>query len=140
MEYINESHTFYTIELRSSTGEIYTQYDLKPIIFHHPDRDIAVLHLKNEEQVLPFLKQLNFNLLETESYKAVEDEELIFHGHEVFDSDPTRAFDGEESQANLSLSAPRTVHGTLSGRTKHQVRSNSAHRSNLGCMIDILQH
>lgn len=121
MEYINESHTYYTIELRSSTGEIFTQYELKPLIFHHPDRDIAVLHLQEEDKALPFLQRLNFQLLETETYQAVENEELIFHGHEVFDSDPMKAFDGEASESNISLSAPRTVNGRLSGRTKYQV-------------------
>jgi hypothetical protein len=123
MEYINESHTYYTVELRSSTGEIFTQYDLKPIIYHHPDRDLAVLHLQSEETSLSFLKDLNFRVLDTESYLPADDEELIFHGHEVFDGDINKAFEGEQdpSQPNLTLSAPRTMKGSLAGRTKHQV-------------------
>jgi hypothetical protein len=127
MEYINESHTYYTVELRSSTGEVFTQYDLKPIIYHHPDRDMAVLHLQNEEKSLTFLRDLNFRVLDTESYLASDDEELVFHGHEVFDGDTNQAFEGEQdsSQPNFTLSAPRTMKGVLSGRTKHQVRMRS---------------
>lgn len=127
MEYINESHTYYTIELRSSTGEIFTQYDLQPIIYHHPDRDLAVLHLQNEETSLSFLKELNFRVLETEMYLAGEDEDLVFHGHEVFESDVNKVFEGDQSQSqsNSTLSAPKTVHGSLSGRTKYQARSYS---------------
>jgi hypothetical protein len=120
---MNETHTHYTIELRSSTGEIFTQYDLQPVIYHHPDRDLAVLHLHDEENSLSFLKQLNFRVLETESYSPADNEELIFHGHEVFDGNLSRAFDegGNDSTANLTLSAPRTVSGIFCGRTQYQV-------------------
>jgi hypothetical protein len=117
---MNESHTHYTVELRSSTGEIFTQYDLNPIVYHHADRDLAVLHLQDEENSLSFLKELNFSVLETESYNPQDNEALLFHGHEVFQGDMNKAFDGQ-SEANSTLSAPRTVSGTLSGRTQYQV-------------------
>ncbi len=74
MPSINENHTHYTLELRSTTGEVFTSADLLPRIAYHPDRDIAVLHLEHETSALNFLKQLSFNLLETEEYIPAENE------------------------------------------------------------------
>ena len=74
MSQINENHTFYTVELRAPNGDIYTQLDLKPFIFHHPERDIAVLHLTEETEVLELIKGMNFEVLDTESYLPKENE------------------------------------------------------------------
>lgn len=74
MPMINENHTHYTLELRSTTGEVFTSIDLLPRVVHHPDRDIAVLHIEQEIESMEFLKQLNFILLDTEEYLPADDE------------------------------------------------------------------
>lgn len=120
MSQINENHTFYTLELRSQNGGIYTQLDTRPYIFHHPDKDIAVLHLENETSSLELIKQVNFQILDLEEYAPSEDEKLTFYGHEVFE-DTSNAWDGvSSSESPNSLSSPRTVNGYLAGRTKYQ--------------------
>lgn len=46
---VNESHCHYTIELRREDGMFMTQDNLIPHTFHHPFRDLSVLHIDDED-------------------------------------------------------------------------------------------
>lgn len=45
MRYVNEKNTHYTAELRHADGHFTTQVELKPIVYHHATRDLAILEL-----------------------------------------------------------------------------------------------
>ena len=45
---VNETHTHYTVEMRQDSGIFLTQTELTPTVYHHPTRDLAVLHLDSE--------------------------------------------------------------------------------------------
>jgi hypothetical protein len=62
---LNETHSHYTIELRQDDGVFMTQIDLKPSVYHHPTRDLAVLHLeeKSEQKDLELLQDLGYQKL-----------------------------------------------------------------------------
>ena len=40
LQAVNESHTYYTVEVRHSDGVFHTQLDLLPRVYHHPTRDL----------------------------------------------------------------------------------------------------
>ena len=76
---MNEDHTHYSIELRHPSGIFETQFELIPISFHHKTRDLAVLHLINEQNVIDVLKSLKFPIFEL----ATEDELIKYGGVSV---------------------------------------------------------
>lgn len=78
MAHINENHTTYTVEIRGQNGDILTQLDIQPYIFHHPEKDLAVLHFNDEANSLELLNQLGYQFLEIETYLPEENEVLFF--------------------------------------------------------------
>ena len=60
---INEKHTHYTIEMRYEDGVFINSGDLYPMVFHHPTRDMAVIHIDQEKMTTDLYKDLQ---LETE--------------------------------------------------------------------------
>lgn len=52
---VNEKHTHYTIELRADDGVFLTQLELLPRSYHHPSRDLCVLHIDDEQKVFDML-------------------------------------------------------------------------------------
>ena len=48
LQYVNQSHTHYTVELRNEEGVFVTQSECHPVSYHHRTRDLAVLHLEDE--------------------------------------------------------------------------------------------
>ncbi len=44
---INEHYCHYSIETRDKKGVFISQHDLHPCVYHHPSRDLAVIHLDN---------------------------------------------------------------------------------------------
>lgn len=69
LRYIDERHTYYTMEVRDQTGCVVSSYELFPRTFHHPSRDVAVLHLENEiallEELNGFGVDLGLNLIDS---------------------------------------------------------------------------
>jgi hypothetical protein len=58
LSYVNEKHTHYCVELRQEDGSFLTQSELIPRSYHHPTRDLAILHLAEEESTVELLKKL----------------------------------------------------------------------------------
>ena len=42
---MNEKHTVHTVEVRYDDGIFMIQLDLYPKVYHHPTKDLCVLHL-----------------------------------------------------------------------------------------------
>ncbi len=59
LQYVNEKHTHYTVEMRHIDGEFITQLDLKSRIYLHSHRDLAVMHFEEEDKALGLLKKLD---------------------------------------------------------------------------------
>lgn len=58
LQAVNESHMHYTVEVRDSNGTFIIQQELLPQSYHHPEKDLAVLHIElsqdpNDENVDP---------------------------------------------------------------------------------------
>ena len=83
LQAVNESHTYYTVELRQNDGVFQTQLDLLPRAYHHPNRDLAVLHFEDEKSSLDFLSALSVDALTLDGSEYSEQERLFFYGHEV---------------------------------------------------------
>jgi hypothetical protein len=139
LEYVNESHIHYTLEVRNSQGESVSSIDILPHSFHHRTRDIGIVHFdKDESKALSVFKTLMFKKLDIEDYRVDDHEELEFHGHEV-----SAVEEGGEAAADvdtpagrdLRLSLPRSYAGTVHGRSPHQTfcRWHSSHCTTLHC-------
>lgn len=74
LRYVNEDHVHYTVELRSPDGQFITSQDLVPHSYHHQNRDLAILHMEDESKGLSHFKDLGFQLVDVENYKARVDE------------------------------------------------------------------
>jgi len=83
LQYLNERHTHYTMELRHEDGSFITQSELVPTTYHHPSRDVAALHLDDEDEAMDMMGSLGFTPLELVDAPPLEGQELIFRGHEV---------------------------------------------------------
>ena len=57
---MNQSHTHYTVELRNEDGLFMTQSECFPVSYHHRSRDLAVLHLEDEEATIKMFEDLDF--------------------------------------------------------------------------------
>ena len=60
LKYICEKDTHYTVELRHADGSLMTQVECLPRTFHHPKRDLAILHLEDESNAMKVLDRLGF--------------------------------------------------------------------------------
>lgn len=64
LRFINEKNTHYTIEFRHDDGSLMTQLECLPRSYHHPSRDLAVLHLEDEKGVDDFATQIGLQILQ----------------------------------------------------------------------------
>eukprot|EP01035_Chromulina_nebulosa_P022301 gene22301-28884_t len=104
----------YAVELRHDSGLFHIQSELIPVSYHHPTRDLAVLHLMNEDDVLKLYDEVNLLPLQlaTEQELAEIGQTLDFHGHDI---------KGEVTPENdARLPYPLVVNGSLFTRTKYQ--------------------
>lgn len=75
----------YTLEIRTPRGEFTCSQDLRPLSYHHKEKDLAILHLLDEVGTLSMFKNLGFQLLEIENYSPKDNEvrsnvyELLYH-------------------------------------------------------------
>lgn len=82
---INEHFCHYSVETRDRKGIFVSQHDLHPCVYHHPSRDLAVLHLDNEEKTLETLKELGLEVydLAEASELSSNTSNLHFYGHDI---------------------------------------------------------
>jgi hypothetical protein len=64
LQYVDARHTHYTVELRDEQGVFITQSECIPITYHHPHRDLAVLHLDDEDENVNTLQELGYSIPE----------------------------------------------------------------------------
>lgn len=121
LQHVCEKHTTYTAEVRHSDGVFATQSDLKPVSYHHPTRDLAVLHFENELEVLELMDSVGVDILSftpNSSQLLKEGDILEFHGHQIAGGDITADSTTED---DVRKSMPRTSSGIVQGRTQHQI-------------------
>lgn len=123
LEYVNEKHIHYTLEVRNSQGEAVSSIDILPHSFHHRHRDLGLVHFdKDESKVLSVFKTLMFQKEDIENYKVGVHEEVEFHGHEVCaapGADMSMDMSTEEGP-DLRLSLPRSYEGVVEAVSPHQ--------------------
>ena len=123
IKYINETHTHYTIELRNGDGTFITQTELIPRSFHHRDKDLAILHIDDESNVMKTLERLQLQPLELldNNIDLKTGDNLIFHGHDV------RGGEGFSNEASDDRKPyPCIVQGQYYNKTLHQSFSKTA--------------
>lgn len=107
--------------MRYDHGEFMTQVDLKPQMFLHPKRDLAVMHFHDESSALNVLRKLrledNLHLRAEDSLPGNFTESLYFHGHEVKTANTNKG--GVEVDDRKVV--PRYSIGNVMGRTDHQI-------------------
>jgi hypothetical protein len=120
VSYINESHTHYTVELRNEDGTFITQSELIPRSFHHSNRDLAILHLDDENNVMKTLESLQLESLELldNSTTLNSGDDLIFYGHDVRGGEDTEIYDNRKP-------FPCIVNGTFYYKSIHQTFSKT---------------
>ena len=131
LRYVNENHTKYTVEVRDEDGFLTTESELLSASYHHSSRDLAVLHLDEEDEALEIFEYENIESLELLARELIEGEELQFHGHDVaipsaITAD-TNGDNGDNSAHNTDNSIednrhpkPLLIHGTFFSKTPHQ--------------------
>ena len=83
LKFVNQSHTYYTLEVRDENGLIRGTTQLLPISFHHHTRDLSVLHLDDESGALKMFEEFGVESQELLKRELVVGEALQFHGHDV---------------------------------------------------------
>lgn len=114
---VSERNVIYTLEPRHLDGIFVTQRDFKPRVYVHKSRDLAVLHLDEEDAALQMLSKTLKNSYETRLDFVPEDslpatgrnEPLFFHGHNI-EQKPVVDMD-------TRLMLPHVEKGTFLGRT-----------------------
>lgn len=108
IKYVNETHTYYTIELRNEDGTFITQTELIPRSFHHSERDVAILHMDDESNAMKTLESLELQTLELldNSVNLRAGDNLIFHGHDVRGGDEFNNYNSDDRKPY-----PCTVNG-----------------------------
>lgn len=113
LQAVNQSHTYYTAELRHEDGVFATQIELLPRTFHHQKRDLAILHIENEESASEIFESLQADALTLNPKPFSATERFSFFGHEV--KGPV-AQDGTD----LRKPIPRSTMGQFEFATAHQ--------------------
>lgn len=110
LENVTEANMQYSAELRHTDASFLNHVTLSPISYHHPTRDVAVLHIDGgEEAAMDFMRSLDFDSCELSDVDAGDGDKLYFEGHDV-----TGAI--AEDGTDLRKPYPKTVQGTFKGR------------------------
>ena len=88
LQFVTEEHLHYTLEIRDDTGVFISQVGVNPVTYHHANKDLAVLHLADEQENLSLLEDIGYehiDLLAPRKSKdlAVQGVLLDFYGHNV---------------------------------------------------------
>jgi len=122
LQFINEKHTHYTVEMRyEDDGEFITHFDCFPRVYHHPTRDLALLHIETEPTATELFEKIG---LENKLKLAEEDtlpeekfsEPIFFYGHQMIASDSS-----SPSDTDSRLMIPKLAKGQAFARTAHQI-------------------
>lgn len=132
LQFVNQSHTRHTIEFRDEDGFLTMETQLSPKSYHHTTRDLAVLHLDDEEQALEVFEMEGVEPQDLLKRELVEGEDLNFHGHDVaipaaFGVDANiDAYIGEDSNSHIDSTEdcrqpkPQIVKGFFFSQSAHQ--------------------
>lgn len=132
---MTQHHTHFTLETRGPDGSALTQLELLPRAYYHPKRDLAVLHLEDEEQVYDLLDvftvERELKLCDKDHVDLdkvfiiaflflfldfMVSQELTFYGYDV-----EKQLFGSPNQQNGMLRFPQVVKGTPVFRSPHQI-------------------
>lgn len=80
---VNQNHTNYSLEIRDEFGEITAETALSSDSFHHSSRDLAVLHLDDEDSAMRMFENFGVEPQDLLQRQLIEGEVLQFHGHDV---------------------------------------------------------
>ena len=93
LQFVNEQHTHYTLEVRDQDGTFISQIECNPVTYHHQNKDLAILHLSDEVESLDFLCDTGYQVSElipssisSNMTFVMPGKELKFVGHNVADS------------------------------------------------------
>lgn len=120
LNFISSKSTHHTTEIRHADGFLMAQLECETTSYHHPSRDLAVLHIKDEAEVVPVILKLGLQTLNLVD-RPGKGTGLTFHGHEVMADDP---FDNSKDE-DKRKPFPRSIPGTLMTWTKHQIFSKT---------------
>ena len=136
---VRQEHCTYALEVYDSPAP---DADQKPLVkvglhptpYHHPEgRDIALIHLKDEEAVLPLLKKLGVDVLHLRDTEKLfqKNETMYFEGYAVeegilkdepaetpAEDDSDLSDDEEEENEDSRIFQPYRVEGQLSFHTE----------------------
>lgn len=157
---MDERHCIFTAEARLNDGKMLTQVELSDHVYLHPTRDLAVVHLENEEEVMPLLKNLaidDWRLLPDQHYPLAPEQvrrsacascfvipslfivshslpvqQLSFCGHELEDQAGSMFGSSPDAAEMDKLMVPIKVDGNIMGRTAHQVFASTQKVLQLG--------
>jgi hypothetical protein len=83
LSYVNQNHTNYSLEIRDEDGKITAETSLLSDSFHHSSRDLAVLHLDDEDYATRMIEKFGVESQDLLQRQLIEGEVLQFHGHDV---------------------------------------------------------
>lgn len=83
LKFVNQNHTYYTLEVRDENGLICGTTELLPTSFHHHTRDVAILHIDDEVKALQIFEEFGVDSQELLQRDLIVGEALQFHGHDV---------------------------------------------------------
>ena len=135
LQFVTEEHTHYTLEIRDDTGVFISQVECNPVTYHHANKDLAVLHLADEQENLSLLEDIGYehiDLLAPRKSKglAVQGVLLDFYGHNVSGGNKSEGHSNFQSpsanpkkqeNADDRLPVPLRVDGEIVHRTSEQI-------------------
>ena len=119
LQYVNQNHTQYTLEIRDDHGVMLGTASILGNTLHHCTRDLAVLHLEDEASADQLFATHGIEFQSMSQRELVEGEVLEFHGHDVEMPSSISNDDKSTGQPASSMTEP-----PLSG-TGESVESNS---------------
>ena len=119
LQFVNEKHTHYTVELRHDDGVFMTQSELLPAAIHHVNRDMAVLHFENESVVTDLMEAVGITIadLHDNNTPLTPGELVEFHGHEV--EMPSSFGGGATAATQVGDDNKRPIPRTVGGEPNH---------------------
>ena len=123
LQFVNQSHTRHTIEIRDESGFLTAESQLFSHSYHHATRDLAVLHLDDENEALEMFEAEGVESQDLLKRELVEGEELKFHGHDVQIPPAFGADGGSDASGSAEDSrqpTPQRIKGIFFSKTAHQ--------------------